>query len=76
MDFVVGKRVRVRADDLRVHQRRPLPRPSVVGRLVQHVERCHHIAAIHFLNERPGKPVSSLEMMPPGVFTSTGTEMA
>jgi hypothetical protein len=40
------------------------------------VERCEEIAAVDFLDRRPGKPLTSREIDPPAVFTSTGTEIA
>ena len=55
VDLVVRERVAVGADDLRVHQRRPLPGPGVLHRLGQHVVGGEHVAAVHFLDEQAGK---------------------
>ena len=74
--LVVREGVRIRADDVRVDEGRPLPFARVGERVAQRVVRGEEVAAVRLGDERPGYERTSFEMEPPGVFTSTGTEIA
>jgi hypothetical protein len=74
--LVVRERVRVGADHLGVHERRPLPLAGVRDGLLHHLVGGEQVAAVHLLDEQVREPGTSLEIEPPAVFTSTGTEIA
>ncbi len=74
--LVIGERMRVGPDDVRVHQRRPFARAALIDGLAQRVVAGGEVRAIHLRSSRLGKPASSREMLPPAVWHSTGTEMA
>ena len=50
-DLVVRQRVRVRANDVRVHEGRPLAPPDVLDRAAQHLVRSNGIAPVHLFDE-------------------------
>ena len=75
--LVVGERMRIGPDAVRVHQRRAVPFAAVRGR------RCHgavggrEIGAVHLDREQIRESrASSFEMCRPAVWLSTGTEIA
>ena len=75
--FVVGQRVRVRPNDVRVDERRAFALARVVDRALHRLVARDEIAAVDFLDVTgPGNDATSFEMLPPAVFTSTGTEIA
>ena len=75
--LVVGQRVRVGADDVRVDERGPLRRAHV-GRAASRIARRLARKSVPSIEStcRPGNDRTRREMSPPGVCTSTGTEIA
>ena len=75
--LVVRQRVRVRTNHVRVHERRALPLARVVDRALHRLVAGEQIAAVDFLDVQIREAtLTSFEMLPPAVFTSTGTEIA
>ena len=75
--LVVGERVRVGADDVGVHEGRPLAGAAPGDRLAQ--DRRGWRGGRSRPPRAPagwGRSATSLEMLPPAVCTSTGTEIA
>ena len=69
--------MRVRADDVRVHERRALSLPRIVdGALHRAAWLATRSQPSTSSTYRPGNDATSLEIEPPAVFTSTGTEIA
>ena len=74
--LVVRERVRVRPDDRRVHQHRALALARVRHRLAHRAVAGEVVGAVAAEDAQAGKPSTTREMSPPGVCTSTGTEIA
>ncbi len=72
--FVVGKRMRVGANNVRVKQRGAAALADVVDGFFTELSS-RSVPSIS-ATCKPGKSRTNLEMLPPAVCTSTGTEMA
>ena len=74
--LVIRKRMRIRTNHVSVHERRALAGANVVDRRLHRGVAGEHVGAVHLGEMEVGKSLTSLLMLPPGVLTSTGTEMA
>ena len=73
---VIGKRMRVRPDHVPMHESRSLARAAMFHRCLEGAQAGLGVGAVDLLKVEIGKVRHQREMLPPGVFTSTGTLMA
>ena len=74
--FVVRLRMRVRPDDVGVNQRGAAALAGVLDGAAERLVTGQEVRPVALLDVEAGKEETRLEMLPPAVCTSTGTEIA